>query len=89
MDLQKSVPGIGPINGRVLANELGNMKQFHSEKRLFSHTGLTPSEHSSGEHTRLGHITRQGNPILHDLVVLDCVSIIHRNHVLKFGARSL
>ena len=26
---------------------------------------------------------------LHDLVVLDCVSIIHRNNVLKFGASSL
>src|SRR3990167_10967042 len=72
MDLQQiyeSVPGIGPINGRVLANELGDMKQFHSEKRLFSYTGLTPSEHSSGEHTRLGHITRQGNPILRGILI--------------------
>ena len=45
------------------------MKQFHNEKKLFSFTGLTPSEHSSGEHTRLGHISRQGNPILRGILI--------------------
>lgn len=71
-DLQQiyeSVPGIGPLFARELANELGDMKQFHNEKKLFSFTGLTPSEHSSGEHTRLGHISRQGNPILRGILI--------------------
>jgi transposase len=60
----RSVPGIGQIHARVLANELGNMEQFNNEKQLFSFTGLTPSEHSSGEHRRQGHISRQGRSIL-------------------------
>lgn len=67
--IYESVPGIGAINGRILANELGDMHQFHNEKHLFSYTGLTPAEHSSGEHTRLGHITRQGNPILRGILI--------------------
>lgn len=67
--IYESVPGIGPINGRVLANELGDMKQFDNEKHLFSFTGLTPAEHSSGEHTRLGHITRQGNSIIRGILI--------------------
>ena len=37
------------------------MSQFENERQLFSYTGLTPSEHSSGEAIRRGHITRQGN----------------------------
>jgi transposase len=67
--IYESVPGIGLIHGRQLANELGDMKQFRNEKQLFSFTGLTPSEHSSGEHTRQGHITRQGNSILRHILI--------------------
>lgn len=57
--IYESVPGIGLIHARELANELGDMRQFLNEKKLFSYTGLTPSEHSSGEHVRQGHISRQ------------------------------
>jgi transposase len=58
----RSVPGIGPVTSRVLANELGDMSQFENEDRLFSFVGLTPTENSSGEVSRKGHISRQGNP---------------------------
>jgi transposase len=37
------------------------MFQFKNERQLFSFTGLTPSEFSSGEMVCRGHITRQGN----------------------------
>ena len=67
--LYDSAPGIGPIHARQLSNELGNMVQFKNEKQLFSFTGLTPSEHSSGEHARQGHITRQGNSVLRKLLI--------------------
>jgi transposase len=67
--LYQSAPGIGPIHARQLSNELGDMKQFKNEKQLFSYTGLTPSEHSSGEHTRQGHITRQGNSVLRKILI--------------------
>ena len=67
--LYESVPGIGPIHARQLANELGDMKQFRNEKKLFSFTGLTPSEHSSGEHVRQGRITRQGNSVLRKIFI--------------------
>ena len=74
--IYESVPGIGLIHARQLANELGDMSQFRNERQLFSYTGLTPSEHSSGEHTRQGHISRQGKPVLrHILVEASWVSI--------------
>ncbi|MGR3277898.1 IS110 family transposase [Acaryochloris marina NIES-2412] len=57
----RSAPGVGPLSARILSNEMGDMSQFRNERQLFSYTGLTPSEHSSGEHIRKGHITHQGN----------------------------
>jgi len=64
-----SVPGIGLIHGRQLANELGDMSQFSNEKQLFSYAGLTPSEYSSGEHVRQGHISRQGRAVIRKIMV--------------------
>jgi transposase len=72
IDLEKiyrSAPGIGAIHARVLANELEDMKHFSNEKQLFSYTGLTPSEYSSGDHKRLGHISRQGRSILRKTLI--------------------
>lgn len=60
--IYQSVPGVGDISARVLANELGDLSErFRNERALFSFTGLTPGEHSSGEHVRKGHISRQGS----------------------------
>lgn len=65
----RSLPGVGPVVARTLANELGDLSQFANEKQLFSYIGLTPREHSSGEHRWFGHISRQGNPILRKVLV--------------------
>lgn len=69
-EVYRSAPGIGKVHARVLANELEDMNHFSNEKHLFSFTGLTPSEHSSGEHKRLGHISRQGRSILRKTLIL-------------------
>lgn len=61
--------GIGCTSAQVLANELGDLQQFKNERQLFSYLGLTPSEHSSGEHTRQGHITKQGKPVIRKILV--------------------
>ena len=65
----RSLPGVGPIVARTLANELGDLSQFKNEKQLFSYVGLTPKEHSSGERQWLGHITRQGKSIVRKMLV--------------------
>lgn len=66
----RSVPGVGNISARVLANELGNLNErFRNERALFSFTGLTPGEHSSGESIHRGHISRQGSSRLRKYLV--------------------
>lgn len=65
----RSAPGVGAISARVLSNELGDLASFANERQLFSYTGLTPSEHSSGEQVRRGRITKQGNRHLRAILI--------------------
>jgi len=81
--IYRSVPGIGPIGARVLANELEDMAYFENERQLFSYTGLTPSEHSSGGHIRKGHISRQGKAMVRKILVLAAWKAIQKNQTLK------
>lgn len=67
--IYRSAPGIGAISARVLSNELGDMGRFSNGRELSSNIGLTPSEYSSGEYVRKGHITRQGNPRVRAILV--------------------
>lgn len=82
-NIYQSVPGIGPKSARILANELGDMSQFNNEKKLFSFTGLTPREYSSGDHRRLGSISRQGRPILRGVLVEAAWVAINRDESLN------
>lgn len=67
--IYRSVPGIGALTSRVLSYELGDMSQFPNERALFSFTGLTPGEHSSGNKICKGHISRQGSSRLRYVLV--------------------
>lgn len=65
----RSAPGVGALSARILSNELGNLLQFANERQLFSYTGLTPSEYSSGDTVRKGAITKQGNRHLRGVLI--------------------
>jgi transposase len=65
----KSAPGLGAISARELSRELGALKQFSSNKHLYSYIGLTPSESSSGERRKQGGISRCGRPRLRHLLI--------------------
>lgn len=65
----KNLAGFGFVSSSTLATELGDMSQFKNERSLFSYTGLTPREFSSGERKRLGPISKQGNPALRSILV--------------------
>ena len=68
-DIISSVPGIGNISTNIILTELGDMKRFKNERSLSCFIGLTPSEFSSGDYIRKGHITRQGAPRLRRMLV--------------------
>ena len=67
----------------VLANEMGDMSQFANVRGLYSFTGLTPGEYSSGDKVYRGHISRQGSSRLRHLLVEAAWKAIHKDMLLK------
>jgi len=53
--------GVETVTAMTLVAELGDLTRFDSPRQLMSYLGLVPSEHSSGQRTRRGAITRAGN----------------------------
>ena len=48
---------------------IGAPERFHCGKQVASYVGLVPTEESSGDRRRLGHISKQGNALLRFLLV--------------------
>ena len=61
-------PGVGPITALAFVLVLGTPQRFSCGKQVASYLGLVPSEDSSGNRRRLGHITKQGNTLLRHLL---------------------
>ena len=53
-------PGVGPLTALVFELGIGTPDRFHCGKQIASYVGLVPSEESSGDRRRLGHISKQG-----------------------------
>ncbi len=64
-----SHPGVGPITALAYVLTMGDVQRFEHSKNVASYLGLIPSEHSSSNRRRLGHISKQGNPLLRALLV--------------------
>ena len=64
-----SIPGIGVLIAMELLTELGEVTRFRRADKLSAYVGLTPSQYSSGDRIRLGHITRSGKAALRGLLV--------------------
>lgn len=69
VELLSTVPGIGWLSALTLVVEIVDFGRFADGEALSSYAGLTPSEHSSGDRVRHGHITRQGNPVVRYVLV--------------------
>jgi transposase len=61
-------PGVGPITALTFVLVLGTPDRFDCGKQVASYLGLIPCEDSGAERWRLGHITKQGNPLLRYLL---------------------
>ncbi|HEV2492004.1 MAG TPA: IS110 family transposase [Terriglobia bacterium] len=61
--------GVGPVTALAFVLTLGPVDRFPNSRKVVSYLGLNPSEHSSGGHQRLGHISKQGNEMMRWLLV--------------------
>jgi transposase len=61
-------PGVGAITALAFVLIVGTPERFGCGKQVASYLGLIPSEDSSSDRWRLGHITKQGNTLLRFLL---------------------
>ncbi|HNN98404.1 MAG TPA: IS110 family transposase [Pseudomonadota bacterium] len=57
----QALRGVAAITSIGLAAEIGDFNRFEHPRKLMGYLGLVPSEHSSGERTSRGSITKTGN----------------------------
>jgi transposase len=62
-------PGVGFLTALAFVLIVGRAERFQCGKQIASYLGLVPSEESSGDRRRLGHITKQGSSLLRFLLV--------------------
>jgi len=75
--------GIGLITAMTFLLELGDVERFPDSISFSSYLGLTPSQHSSGQHVRLGHITREGNAFIRAVLVESAWTVIRHDPFLR------
>jgi len=57
----QAMRGISLIVAATVAAELGDLRRFANPAQMMAYLGLVPSEHSTGEKTKRGGITKTGN----------------------------
>ena len=62
-------PGVGALTALAFVLIIGDAERFRCGKQVASYVGLVPTEESSGERRRLGHISKQGSTLLRFFLV--------------------
>lgn len=57
----QALRGVSLVVAVTVVAELGDLSRFDHPRQLMAYLGLVPSEHSSGESTKRGAITKTGN----------------------------
>ena len=67
--LLMTMPGLGYFAASLLVAEICDIGRFSSDKRLVSWAGLAPGVQQSGDKSRGGRITKQGNKLVRWVLV--------------------
>jgi transposase len=70
--------GVAHLGALTIASEVGDWRRFATARSFMGFTGLVPSEHSSGQAVRRGHITKAGNTHLRAQLVESAWAYQHR-----------
>jgi transposase len=74
----QALRGVAQITATTVVAELGSLARFENPRQLMGYTGLVPREHSSGNRTQRGAITKSGNAHLRRVLVEAVWAYRHR-----------
>jgi transposase len=67
--LLRTIPGVGPRLSEAIVTMFDDVTRFRTAAQVGSYIGMVPKSFDSGETTRSGRITRQGNRLVRSLLV--------------------
>jgi transposase len=80
----QSLRGVSLISAAITVAELGDISRFHHPKELMAYLGLVPTEHSSGESIKRGHITKTGNSHARRVLVESAWTYKHHARITSY-----
>ncbi len=83
----QALRGVAQTTAATIVSELGSLSRFENPRQLMSYSGLVSREHSSGNRTLRGAITKTGNAHLRRVIVEAAWAYQHRPNVTGFLLR--
>jgi len=74
----QALRGVAHITAATVVAEVGSLSRFEKPRQLMGYTGMVPREHSSGNRTQRGAITKSGNAHLRRVLVEAAWAYRHR-----------
>ena len=68
--------GVGPLSASAIIASVGNGHEFKHGRQFAAWLGLVPRQYSTGGKTRLGRITRRGDPYLRTLLIMGARAVL-------------
>ena len=81
--LLQSIPGVGLRTAEAVVAYIDDPHRFPNSKRLGSYFGLVPSQDQSGRTNRLGHITKEGAPVVRALLTEAVWQAVRRSPTVR------
>jgi len=81
--LLRSIPGVGARTAEAVAAFVDDPHRFRNAKAVGRYFGLVPCQDQSGERNRLGHITREGAPVVRQLLAEAAWQAIRRSATVR------
>jgi transposase len=79
----RSIPGVGIRTAEAVAAFLDDPHRFRHAKAVGRYFGLVPCQDQSGDKNRLGHITREGPPVVRQLVAEAAWQAVRRSPTVR------
>src|SRR6516165_585049 len=79
----RSIPGVGIRTAEAVAAFVDDPHRFRNAKAVGRYFGLVPCQDQSGDRNRLGHITREGAPVVRQLLAEAAWQAIRRSATVR------
>ena len=85
----RSITGVGLLTAMTFLLELEDLQRFAKSDKIAAYVGLTPSQFSSSDQIRMGHITRSGKADLRGMLVEAAWILVRKDPYYNKKYRSL